>query len=184
MLRCLLLKWPSLTTCNLIFVLLCIFFSCLVSLVVLPHLHSDMNFDQLGSEFLKQPLLSTQIIPELVDEKPISIAPANEVPTHPVPTIITSTNTIPCKITQPAPIITTIPKPQVTNARIIGIKQEDNAPKPKVQIVKKLPTNIIQFNGDASQFVSKTIRNENGVISPIVINKTTGSIAGMWIHCS
>lgn len=158
------------------------FISCLFWSAPFPHLHSDMNFDQLGTEFLKQPLLSTQIIPELVDEKPIQITPANEVRANPVPIVVTSANRIPCKITQSAPVITTTPRPQVTNTRIIGIKQEDIAPKPKVQFVKKLPTNIIQFNGDASQFVNKTIRNENGVISPIVINKTTGSISGNSIQ--
>lgn len=139
-----------------------------------------MSFDQLGTEFLTQPLLSTQIIPELVDEQPIQITPANKVSTNPVPIVVTSPNKIPCKITQSIPIITTSAKPQVTNARIIGIKQEDIASKPKVQFVKRLPSNIIHFNGDASHIVNKTIKTEHGVMSPIVINKTTGSISGTY----
>lgn len=135
-----------------------------------------MNFDQLGSEFLKQPLLSTQIIPELGDESPVQHA----VNVPPVPTV--SPTKIVTKLPQPAPVVQTIPRQNVASAQIVGIRTSDVAPKPKVQFVKKLPTNIIQISGgDAGHpaTVSKALFNENGVISPIVINKATGSISGM-----
>lgn len=141
---------------------------------------SDMNFDQLGSEFLKQPLLSTQIIPELGDESPVQHAANGTAHVQPVPTV--SPTKIVTKLPQPAPVVQTIPRQNVTSAQIVGIRTNDVAPKPKVQFVKKLPTNIIQFSGgDAAHpaTVNKAIFNENGVISPIVINKATGSISGM-----
>lgn len=127
-----------------------------------------MNFDPMCSEFLqKQPILSTQIIPELVDENPIQhVKPA--------------TNKTACKLPQPK-IITTAPKQNIPNGRFVGIKTEDLTPKTKMQIVRKIPGNVIQFSGETNHMatVTKPIGNESGVISPIVINKTTGSISGM-----
>lgn len=140
-----------------------------------------MNFDQLGSEFLKQPLLSTQIIPELGDESPVQHI-TNQIAhvQSAMPAVLSPTKIV-TKLPQLAPIIQTISRQNVASPQIVGIRTSDIVPKPKVQIVKKLPTNIIQFSGDAAQTstVNKTIINENGVISPIVINKSTGSISGM-----
>lgn len=131
-----------------------------------------MNFDPVCSEFLQnQPILSTQIIPELVDENPIQ---------HVEPVI----NKTACKLPPPK-ITTAAPKQNITNGRFIGIKTEDFTTKTKMQIVRKLPANVIQINGETNHMatVNKPIVSENSVISPIVINKTTGSISGMkWNH--
>lgn len=144
-------------------------------------IYSDMNFDQLGTEFLKQPLLSTQIIPELGDESPVQHVTNETAHVQPVvPAVVSSTKFV-TRLPQPAPVIQTIPIQNVASPQIVGIRTSDITPKPRVQFVKKLPTNIIQISGDAAQpaTVNKAIFNENGVISPIVINKATGSISGM-----
>lgn len=130
-----------------------------------------MNFDPVCSEFLQnQPILSTQIIPELVDENPIQ---------HVEPVI----NKTACKLPPPK-ITTAAPKQNITNGRFIGIKTEDFTTKTKMQIVRKLPANVIQINGETNHMatVNKPIVSESSVISPIVINKTTGSISGMQLN--
>lgn len=113
---------------------------------------SDINFDQLGTELLQQqPLLSSQIIPELTDET------------------FTVRQTI-----KPEPITTT-PKQQnvykvIQSNTTKSVPFKTSATPQKVQIVKKIAANVVQQMPDSKPNVTTN--------SPIVINKVNGNISG------
>ncbi|XP_031621428.1 probable basic-leucine zipper transcription factor J [Contarinia nasturtii] len=135
------------------------------------HVDFDMNFDQIGSDLLQQPLLSSQIIPELADEelqltklvkpeavleKSIKISPSNT------------------------------PKFIKQNATPIQLKTkptEQTVSTQNVQNIKRAPTNVVQMSD-----VKPVFKQQNGAIisenvvannTSIVINKINGNISGI-----
>lgn len=140
---------------------------------------SDMNFDQLGTDLLQQPLLSTQVIPDVPEQVLTQKTIKQEINDDAVqPTIkLTQSNRI---ITQNVPEIT---KKFVQIKSTNGYASLDKSPKPKVQIVKKIPSNVVQITGDSN--ATATVKLNQTVIggnmisnTPIVINKVNGNISG------
>lgn len=132
---------------------------------------SDMNYDQLGSDLLQQPLLSSQIIPDTTDEeihinklvKPESVMK----------------NSI--KITQPNTQTGIQPNVSV-NIKCNGFERNVTT-APKAQYVKKIPMNIVQVSEPKAMVKPQNslIINENVVgNTPIVINKVNGNISGKY----
>lgn len=130
-----------------------------------------MNFDHLGQELLQQqPLLSSQIIPELADDdltinksvKPQAIIGKPVVGSHSNVYKLVQAN--------------------ISNATPVQIKSNvinQHMATQKVQIVKKMPTNVVQVAESKSIVKQNTIINENVITnSPIVINKVNGNISG------
>lgn len=120
----------------------------------------------MGSELLQQqPLLTSQIIPDLSAENMVvrqSIKP------EPITSTPTQQNVY--KVIQ-------------SNAsKSVSMKTvASNVSPKKVQIVKKIPANIVQqIHAEAkSNFKSNTVISDNVTTnSPIVINKVNGNISG------
>lgn len=128
-----------------------------------------MNFDP---DLLQQPLLSSQIIPELADD---DLTIKKFIKTE-------------VKATKPA----SVPKPDAhkitsngnSNPKTIQIKStamESSATMQKVQFVKRIPNNLVQISDPKAMVKSNTIINDNVVTStPIVINKVNGNISGKY----
>lgn len=134
---------------------------------------SDMNFDQLSSELLQQqPLLSSQIIPDLIDEK---LVVRKTIKSEPIAE----------KRTIPTPQQNVYKVVQSNASKSVAIKTtslNSNVPPQKVQIVKKIPSNVVQQISDSrSNIKSNTVVNDNvATSSPIVINKVNGNISGKF----
>lgn len=133
-----------------------------------------MHFDQPGSDLLQQPLLSAQIIPELVDADDL---------------LINKLMKPELKVAKPV----TTQKPDVrkvmmlnhaSSPKSIQIKSsmmDGNTTMQKVQIVKRIPTNLVQISDPNVSIKTNTIINENVVANtPIVINKVNGNISGKY----
>lgn len=130
-----------------------------------------MNFDP---DLLQQPLLSSQIIPELADD---DLTIKKFIKTE-------------VKVAKPA----SLPKPDAhkvilnvnSNPKTIQIKgtaMESSATMQKVQFVKRIPNHLVQITDPKSMVKSNTIINDNVLTStPIVINKVNGNISGKY-HC-
>lgn len=129
-----------------------------------------MNFDQLGSDLLQQPLLSSQIIPELADEE-LQIKKL----VKPEAVLEKSIKSIP----------TNVPKVIQQNATTIQIKNkpaEQTVSTQKIQYIKRATTNLVQVSDVKPVFKQNgAIISENVVANntPIVINKVNGNISGM-----
>lgn len=139
-----------------------------------------MNFDQLSTDLLQQPLLSNQIIPELVEPEPIQ-SPVLIQKVEPK-IMMTQQNKVSNIIeAQKVPDVKTKP----TNAAIVQIKNSDNSQKPRVQIIKKIPSNIVQIADSNGKYkLNQAVISENIISNnPIVINKFNGNISGkhFWI---
>lgn len=137
---------------------------------------SDMSFDQLGSGLLQQPLLSSQIIPELADDD-IYINKAvkpSAIMQKPIKKTQLNTNKV---IQQNAVSANTV---QAKNHRI-----EHSVNAQKFQYVKNIQTNVVQVSDPKITVKpqNNAVINENVIMNtPIVINKVTGNISGMyWI---
>lgn len=136
-----------------------------------------MNFD---TDLLQQPLLSTQIIPELADEEPVCkliktesddqvMYPANAV----VPLkqkIIADSK---AKLSTEGKRIEIV---QINNGNVI----QDNGPKRKIQIVKKIAPNIVQAKDAIVPIKQEVVAEPLVSNAPIVINKVNGNISGMF----
>lgn len=130
-----------------------------------------MNFDQLSTDLLQQPLLSNQTIPELIEPEPASIQKIDP------KTMMTQQNNVSNKIkTQNVPEF----KAKPTNVAVVQIKNSDNSQKPRVQIIKKIPSNIVQFaDSNGKVKLNQAVISENIISNnPIVINKFNGNISG------
>lgn len=123
---------------------------------------SDMNYDQLGSDLLQQPLLSSQIIPDMADDDMTMVKPevVMERTVKVSAAKIIRQNGIPIQI------------------KSAGIEQV--VPGQRVQYVKRIPTNVIQITDPKTGVKqNNAIISENVVSnSPIVINKVNGNISG------
>lgn len=128
---------------------------------------SDMNFDQLGSELLQQqPLLSSQIIPNITDD---NLVIKKYIKSEPI-----TEKTI-------TPAQQNVYKVVQSNAsKSVPIRTTSNVSPQKVQIVKKIQTNVVQQIPDSKSNVkSNTVVSDNVTThSPIVINKVNGNISG------
>lgn len=135
---------------------------------------SDMSFDQLGSGLLQQPVLSSQIIPELADDEVYinkAVKPS-AIMQKPIKKTQTNTNKV---IQQNAVSANTV---QAKNHRI-----EHSVNAQKFQYVEKFQTNVIQVSDPkiTVEPQNNTVINENLIMNtPIVINKVTGNISGMY----
>lgn len=135
-----------------------------------------MNFDQLSTDLLQQPLLSNQIIiPELVEPEPAQSPVLIQKKVEPNIVMTQQNNMSNIIETQNVPEFRAKP----TNAAVVQIKNSENLQKRRVQIIKKMPSNIVQItdsNGmvKLNQAVSENIISNN----PIVINKFNGNISG------
>lgn len=132
-----------------------------------------MNFDQLGSELLQQPLLSAQIIPDLADDEMLINKMVKPTAVMEKPVKIALQN-----------IHKAVSQPNATPIQMKTVAVERNVPTQKVQYVKRIPTNVVQVS-DPKPVVkpqNNTIINENvATNTPIVINKVNGNISGMHI---
>lgn len=134
-----------------------------IDFTICPLHYSDINFDQLGTELLQQqPLLSSQIIPDLTD------------------TNLTVRQTI-----KPEPITTT-PKQQnvykviqSNTSKSVPFKTTaSNVSPQKIQFVKKITANVVQQMTDSKSNVRSIVSDNVTTNSPIVINKVNGNISG------
>lgn len=135
-----------------------------------------MNFDQLGQELLQQPLLSSQIIPELADD---DLAIHKSVKPQAImgkPVVASQSN------------VYKLIRSNVSNATPVQIRPNaiNQMATQKVQIVKKMP--MVQVAAEPKPSVNKnTIINENVITNnSIVFNKVNGNISGKshWINQS
>lgn len=123
----------------------------------------------MGSELLQQqPLLSSQIIPDLTDD---NLVVRQTIKAEPITSTPSQQNVY--KVVQ-------------SNAsKSVSIKTPaSNVSPQKVQIVKKIPTNVVQQYSDSrSNVKSNKVVSENvATNSPIVINKVNGNISGKFIQ--
>lgn len=127
---------------------------------------SDMNFDQLSAEFLQQqPLLSSQIIPDLADD---NLLVKKSIKTEP----IAEKKTAPSQQN----VYRVVPSNSL-NASKSPIKTAANVSTQKAQFVKKIPMNVIQPT--LGSVKANTVASENVTANtPIVINKMNGNISG------
>lgn len=131
-----------------------------------------MTFDHLGSDLLQQPLLSSQIIPDLNDDDMIinkTVKPTELMKK----TIVTSQPNVNKVIQQFAQ--TKVPM-QIKTATVAAAV-EQNSTSQKVQIVKRIPTNLMQVS-DTKSTVKSVISDNMLANNPIVINKLNGNISG------
>lgn len=132
-----------------------------------------MSFDSLGADLLQQPLLSTQTIPELAEEQPTH--------THEITVqrtvVLTQSNNMPNKMVTQA-----VPEPalKMSNGGVVHVKNQFDTPKPKVQIVKRIPSNFVQIkDANGTVKLNQAVISENMISNtPIVINKVNGNISG------
>lgn len=123
---------------------------------------SDVNFDQLSAEFLQQqPLLSSQIIPDLAEDNLL---------------VKQSITTAPISAKKTTPSQQNVYK--VVPSKSIPIKTTANLSPQKVQIVKKMPPNVIQPTLGANVRTNTVASENNTTSTPIVINKMNGNISG------
>lgn len=139
-----------------------------------------MNFEQLGADLLQQPLLSNQTIPELADDEPIYKSFINDIKTDKVQP------TFALKQQQQQTVSNKITPRNVPDAKPAGVVQiknlTDNLPKPKVQIVKKIPSNVVQITDANGVKLNQAVISENMISNtPIVINKMNGNISGIFV---
>lgn len=123
-----------------------------------------MTYDQMGSDLSQQPLLSSQIIPELADDE----------------LFINKLVKPEAVMQKPVKVMQSIaPKIIQQNGATIQIKGASAGQK--VQFVKRIPTNVVQLSDPKMAVKSNnTIISENAVTStPIVINKVNGNISGI-----
>lgn len=129
---------------------------------------SDMSYDQMGTDLSQQPLLSSQIIPELDEDMFINkLVKPEAVMQKPVKVM----QSIAPKIIQQ--------KGATIQVKSNGI--EHVAVGQKVQFLKRIPTNVVHIS-DPKVAVKQcgAAIGENAVTStPIVINKVNGNISGM-----
>lgn len=129
-----------------------------------------MNFDQLGQDLSQQPLLSSQIIPEMADNELVvdKSVKSQTVITQP---IVTSQSNVQYKIVQP-------------NSTTVQIKanavNQNITPQKQLHIVKKVPANVVQVVDSKSNMKQNTITNDIVANNPIVINKVNGNISGKF----
>lgn len=127
-----------------------------------------MNFDQMGSDLLQQPLLSSQIIPELTEDD----------------LMIKKLEKPEMRAVKPQAVSRLDTHKVIQNPKTIQIKgsavDQPTAPMQKVQFVKR--TNLIQISDPKATIKSNTVINDNIVAStPIVINKVNGNISGKYL---
>lgn len=134
-----------------------------------------MNFDQLSTDLSQQPLLSNQIIPELFEPEPAQL-PVSIQKVEPKIMMIQQNNVSNIIKTQTFPEV----KAKPTNAAVAQIKYSDNSQKPRVQIIKKIPSNIVQIaDSNGKVKLNQAVISENIISNnPIVINKFNGNISG------
>lgn len=128
-----------------------------------------MNFDQLGQDLLQQPLLSSQIIPELADNELVANKSVK------LQTIISKPTT-----KSQSNVQYTVVQTKTTPVQIKTNAINQNAATQKVHIVKKIPTNVVQIaQSNKPGIKQNTTINENfSTNNPIVINKVNGNISG------
>lgn len=135
----------------------------------------DMNFEQLGSDLLQQPLLSAQIIPNLSDADLI-VNSKSKKPTVAIQSQQSYKTTEPIVLHATASSAAAVTKTTTTTTTV-----NQNATAQKMQIVKKAPANVMQRVVEPKP-TSKpnAVINDNSVITnnPIVINKINGNISG------
>lgn len=130
-----------------------------------------MTFDHLGSDLLHQPLLSSQIIPDLNDDDVIISKTVK--PTELMQKTIVKSQPNANKVFQQM-VQTKVPV-QIKTAAAVAMEQNSTAQK--VQIVKRIPTNLIHAS-DAKSTVKQIIGDNVRANTPIVINKLNGNISG------
>lgn len=130
-----------------------------------------MTFDHLGSDLLHQPLLSSQIIPDLNDDDVIISKTVK--PTELMQKTIVKSQPNANKVFQQM-VQTKVPV-QIKTAAAVAM--EHNSTAQKVQIVKRIPTNLIHAS-DAKSTVKQIIGDNVRANTPIVINKLNGNISG------
>lgn len=137
-------------------------------------MNSDMSFD---ADLLQQPLLSSQIIPELVDEEPAIKLIKTENVQQPVVHVYPITNSnVKAKLSVDGKRIETV---RLNNGNV-GVL--DNGPKRKIQFVKKIAPNLLPVS-ETSVPIKREIVNEHIVSNtPIVINKVNGNISGKFFN--
>lgn len=134
-----------------------------------------MNFEQLSTDLLQQPLLSNQIIPELVEPEPAQ----SQVSMQKIePKIMLTQQNNVLNIIETQNVQEVKAKPM--NTAFVQIKNSDNSQKSRVQFIKKIPSNIVQIS-DSNEKVklNQAVISENIISNnPIVINKFNGNISG------
>lgn len=137
-------------------------------------MNSDMSFD---ADLLQQPLLSSQIIPELVDEEPAIKLIKTENVQQPVVHVYPITNSnVKAKLSVDGKRIETV---RLNNGNV-GVL--DNGTKRKIQFVKKIAPNLLPVS-ETSVPIKREIVNEHIVSNtPIVINKVNGNISGKFFN--
>lgn len=129
-----------------------------------------MNFDQLSQDLLQQPLLSSQITSDLADDdltlktsvKPQAIMGKPAIKSHSTVYKTVQTNAS-----------------NGTPAQIKTNAVNHNTITQKVQIVKRMPTNVVQVTEPKTSVKQNTVINENVITNnSIVINKVNGNISG------
>lgn len=126
-----------------------------------------MNYE-LGGELLQQPLLSSPIIPDVTDDE----------------LLIKKMMKSEMKIEKPVVKSPAYKIIQQNGSSYVQIKNNATDATPKVQFVKKIPTNLVQIAGARSPAAkqNQTVINDNAVGTPVVINKVNGNISGKYYY--